>query len=328
MSATGQTAVAKKENTFPAMLTQFKGEIERALPKHLNADRMTRIALTEFRKNPALGKCDPKSVFASIIVASQLGIEPGVLGQGYLIPYKNECQFVPGWQGLSDLVARAGRASVWTGAVFDGDEFEYALGDRPYLTHRPRGEDDPNKLMWVYAIGRIKGAEWPVIEVWTADRVERHRDRFNKVGDRHYSYNHFEMYARKVVLLQVLKYMPKSVELQLATDLEHAAQKGKQGINIQDAVDGTWAPSPENEEASEDDAGSRSASMKDKLRGGALEAKFDVKSGIESIKKQKSEAETIAAYDVVKADFAATGRDLPVEIEAAKNDHLAALKQL
>jgi recombination protein RecT len=35
--------------SFPAMLEQLKGEIARALPKHLSAERMARIALTAFR---------------------------------------------------------------------------------------------------------------------------------------------------------------------------------------------------------------------------------------------------------------------------------------
>lgn len=231
-------------STFPAMLKAYKAEIARALPRHLDGDRMARIALTCFRQNPALGNCDPKSVFAAVVMAAQLGLEPGIGGQAYLIPYRDECQFVPGWQGLVDLVSRAGRASVWTGAVHEGDEFEYALGDSPHVTHRPTGDDD-SKLTHVYAIGRIDGAKWPVIEVWTMAKVRKHRDRFNKVGKRHYSFGNEEMYGRKVALLQVLKYMPKSIELQTAVALQQAADTGHQSISTEDAIDGTWTPVPE-----------------------------------------------------------------------------------
>lgn len=239
--------VAVQPEKFPAMLNAYKAEIARALPKHLDGERMARIALTCFRQTPALGKCDPKSVFAAVIMASQLGLEPGIGGQAYLIPYGRECQFVPGWQGLTDLVSRAGRASVWTGAVFEGDEFDYALGDSPYVTHRPAGDEDESRLTHVYAIGRIENAKWPVIEVWPIDKVIRHRDRYNKVGGRHYSFKHLEMYGRKIALLQVIKYMPKSVELQTAVALEHAAEKGTQRIEAKDAIEGTWAPLPEEE---------------------------------------------------------------------------------
>jgi recombination protein RecT len=236
------TVPAKQEKSFPVMLESFKTEIARALPKHLNPDRMGRIALTAFRRNPALGKCDPRSVFAAVIQASQLGLEPDTLGQAYLIPYKTECTFVPGWKGLVDLVNRAGRATVWSGAVFEGDEFDYALGDRPFLTHRPGDEDDEAKLTHVYAIGRVKGSDQAIIEVWSKAKCLKHRDRYNKVGGRHYSFQHFEMYARKLVVLQVLKYLPSSAELAIATELSHAAETGSQGLTVKDAIDGTWAP--------------------------------------------------------------------------------------
>ena len=170
------------KSDFPAMLEKFKPEIARALPSHLKADRMARIALTAFRRQPKLANCDPRSIFAAVIQSAQLGLEPDTLGRSYLIPYGSECQFVPGWKGLVDLVNRSGNATVWTGAVFEGDEFDYALGDRPFIAHKPGDEDDPSLITHVYAVGRVKGAEWPVIEVWRMSKVWRHRDRYNKVG--------------------------------------------------------------------------------------------------------------------------------------------------
>ena len=45
---------------FPAMLEQYKGEIARALPKHINPDRMARIALTADRIQPASASCETR----------------------------------------------------------------------------------------------------------------------------------------------------------------------------------------------------------------------------------------------------------------------------
>lgn len=240
---------------FPALLERYKTEISRALPKHMDGDRLARIALTEFRKTPKLAQCDPRSIFAAVIMASQLGLEPGINGHAYLIPYKTECQFVPGWKGLVDLVNRAGRATAWTGAVFEGDEFEWELGDQPFVRHRPSGEDDPKKLTHVYAIGRINGIEYPIIEVWRIEKVWRHRDRYNKVGDRHYSYRHPEMYARKIPLLQVLKYLPSSIELSLAVEMNHAADRGTQRLNDPiSVIEGTYVPPAYEDMPSEDEA--------------------------------------------------------------------------
>ena len=61
MTATDQlkTAVAHapKPTTFPQMVDLWKPQIALALPKHMNADRVARIALTAFRQNPGLGEC-------------------------------------------------------------------------------------------------------------------------------------------------------------------------------------------------------------------------------------------------------------------------------
>lgn len=129
--------------------------------------------------------------------------------------------------------------------MFQGDEFDYQLGDSPFVKHKPMGECDPNKITHTYAIGRQKGSDFPVIEVWTMERIIKHRDRYNKQGTKHYSYSNIEMYARKVVLLQVLKYLPASPELAQAIALNDAAEVGSQGLTVNDAIAGTWSPVPE-----------------------------------------------------------------------------------
>lgn len=293
------TGVAKREEpkTFPAFLEAYKGEIAKALPKHLNPDRMARIALTQFRKNKALGNCTPKSVFAAVIMGSQLGLEPGILGQSFLVPYGRECQFVPGWQGLTDLVSRTGRASAWTGAVFDGDQFDYQLGDRPFCTHRPMGENDPRKMTHVYAIGRVNGAEWPIIEVWPIRKVWQHRDKFNKVGNKHYSFENPEMYARKVPLLQVIKYLPKSVELATALDLETAAETGGQRLDPHEVIDGSWTP-VETDEPAESDAVPH----------------FGKESAIAELKKASTADDLDAAWSAIVEDYTQTKREVEKDV--------------
>lgn len=223
-------------------LEKAKSKIALALPKHLNPDRMLRLALTSFSTTPKLRECSGMSILSSIVVASQLGLEPGVAGQGYLIPYKSTCTFVPGWQGLVGLLNNSGRATAWTGCVFEGDEWEFELGSRPVCRHIP-GDNfgDVDAMKWVYACGKVNGSEQPVIEAWPVKRVWKHRDRFNKVGNQHYSFNHPEMYARKVVLLQVLKYMPRSIELQNALVAANAADANRTSI----VVDSTVIEGPE-----------------------------------------------------------------------------------
>ena len=225
------TAVTERQPTaareFNAYMERLKPQMALALPKHMNADRMARLAMTAFSSSRDMQACDFRTIASSLMTAGALGLEPGVNGAGYLIPYKGTCTFVPGWKGLVDLVSRSGRATVWTGAVFEGDNFDYALGDRPFVRHQPGDETDPDKLTHVYAIGRVNGSDFPVIEVWTMRKVWKHRDALNKQGGKHYSFRHPEMYARKVPLLQVLKYMPSSIEVANAIAAAEAADMGR-----------------------------------------------------------------------------------------------------
>lgn len=212
---------------FSKFLDKFKPQLALALPAHLKADRVARLVLTAFSQSSQLQECDQRTIIAAVMTASQMGLEIGVLGQGYLIPYKRTCTFVPGWQGIVDIISRTGRATVWTGAVYEGDEFDYGLGDSPFVKHKPKGEtDDPKKITHVYACGRVNGSDWPVIDVWPIAKVQRHFKKMNKVGDRHYANTYWEMYARKIPLLQVAKYLPKSIELANAMQMSHAAESG------------------------------------------------------------------------------------------------------
>lgn len=254
-----------KTKDFPSMLKLYESEVSKALPEHLRANigRYTRLALTQFRQNSKLMECDPRSVFAGVILASQLGLELGVMGHGYLVPYKNHrtgiytAQFIPGWKGYVDLVHRSGRAIVWTGCVFKGDKFEYQLGDNPFVRHVPMGNDNEEEITHAYAVGHVKGIEWPIVEVWPVDKIKRHLIRVNKVGDSHYAYENKEMYARKVVLLQVVKYLPASVELSTMVSLDNSFAAGRpQDITIDAAAEGiyfqmgeTTEPLKDNEEA-------------------------------------------------------------------------------
>jgi recombination protein RecT len=217
---------------FSGFLDKFKPQLELALPKHLNVDRMARLALTSFSTSPKLQKCEPRTIAASLMVAGQLGLEPGVNGQGWLIPYKTTCTFVPGWKGLVDLVNRAGRATVYTGVIFSDQRYTFTDGaKRDLLVHNETELDAPEDITHAYAIGWVKDASMPVIEFWPVKKIRKHRDKYNKVGSDHYSFRDWEMYCRKIPLLQVLKYMPQSIELSNAIAASYAAEEGR-GVTI------------------------------------------------------------------------------------------------
>lgn len=243
--ATGQPA---KPTNFPAMLDTYKGEIARALPRHLNADTMARIALTCFRMNPKLGECQPASVFASVIQASQLGLRPGLMGECYLIPYKDQCTLQLGYQGLLELVRRSGLVeSIGAYLVHERDTYQVRFGTEPGVEHTPFLDGDRGAVKFGYAVAHIKGGGKHV-EVMTLAEIQRIRDRSQNVKNAK-RFNKetpwdtdFEEMARKTLIRRICKYLPKSNELALAMALDDAAGRGAQNLSVDDAIAGTFVP--------------------------------------------------------------------------------------
>ena len=120
--------------------------------------------------------------------------------------------------------------------IFRDQEYTFTDGARRDLViHNETDLDAPEDITHAYAIGWVRDAAMPIIELWRVSKIEKHRDKYNKVGRKHYSFRDWEMYARKVPLLQVLKYMPCSIEVSNALAVSHAAEAGR-GVNIEQGV--------------------------------------------------------------------------------------------
>ena len=88
--------------------------------------------------------------------AVQLGLEPGLLGHCYILPYKREATFIIGYKGMIDLARRSGHIqSIYAHAVHENDEFEYELGLHPKLEHKP-SHGDRGAFIGAYAVAHFK----------------------------------------------------------------------------------------------------------------------------------------------------------------------------
>lgn len=247
---TGTAVKHPKPGNFPQMLEAYKGEIARALPRHLNPDTMTRIALTCFRMNPKLAECQPASVFAAVIQASQLGLRPGLMGECYLIPYKTECTLQLGYQGLLELVRRSNLVeSIGAYLVHEKDTYAVRFGTEPGVDHTPYLEGDRGAVKFGYAVAHIKGGGRHV-EVMTLSEINAIRDRSqNVINAKRYGKKtpwdtDPEEMARKTLIRRICKYLPKSNELAAALALDDAAFRGAQNLTVDDAIANTFVPPP------------------------------------------------------------------------------------
>lgn len=233
--SSGQIVRTQNGGPDPAGLAAFLAkelapQIRVALPKHLDADRMARVALTALRTTPKLGECDRWSFAASILQASQLGLEVNTpLGHAYLIPRMNnrreppqmECTLQLGYQGMIELARRSGQvSSIYAYTVHAGDEFSYELGLDPKLRHLPNAEaaQTAQNMTYVYAVAALRGGEADrQFVVLTKRAVDERKARGQ--GGPAWKTDYLAM-ARKTAVRALFTWLPKSPEMARATTID------------------------------------------------------------------------------------------------------------
>lgn len=223
--------MVKKENKSKTIFDVIQAgakQFATALPKHVNSERFVRIAITTIRLNPKLAKCSQESLLGALMVSAQLGLEPGTLGQCYLIPFENkkagtvECQFQIGYKGLIELLRRSGQLSdIYSYTVYENDDFNIEYGLSRTLTHKPNF-DERGEIKGFYAVAILKdGAK--AFEYMTKDEITKHEEKYRKGSYKNDVWNkNFEEMAQKTVVKKLLKWLPVSVEF-----LEMAAKDEK-----------------------------------------------------------------------------------------------------
>lgn len=216
-----------------------KQQMAVALPKHIGADRMIRLALTALRTNPALLECEPVSVMGSIIIATQMGLEPNTpLGHSYLVPYNNkkrgtkEAQMILGYKGMIELARRSGQIkSIAARVVRDGDEFEYEYGINDQLVHKATGDEDA-PTTHIYAVAHLAGGGYQ-FEVMTRKMVEKIRQK-SPGRDSTFWTGYWEEMAKKTCVRRLFKWLPISIEMQSAVAADERADAGESQMDFVD----------------------------------------------------------------------------------------------
>ena len=247
-TTTNAPATTNGKPSLAQLISQMRPEIARALPRHLNPDRMARIATTCLRQTPALARTTPESFLGALLTASQLGLEPGPTGEAYLVPYGNVCTFVPGYRGLIRLARNSGQLrDIWAEVVFANDEFEYSLGLHRDLIHKP-AKGDRGKPVYVYAAAELTDGGRPFV-VMSVDEVEAIRAR-SKAGRNGPWVTDWNAMAKKTVVKQLAKWLPLSAEVSAAMSLDGTVRTeiGTLDEIVPAYIDGEVAEEPQESE--------------------------------------------------------------------------------
>jgi len=245
-----ENSLAARSNTIAAMLAKARTALGMALPKHMDADRMARLALTTIRRNRDLLNCTPESLGGAILEAASLGLEIDSRGLAYLVPYKNEATLIPGYKGLMQLAYRSGQvANIYADVVFkkevEAGNVQITLGDARSIRHDfdiirsadLRLESKDNQPVLAYAVAVFHDGHRH-FEFVTEPEVNK-RKGASKAAERGFLWNKWVEEAwKKTAIRKLCKYMNLSPEMQRAVVLdEQADAEARQTFDMAESMD-------------------------------------------------------------------------------------------
>ena len=117
-------------------------EFGEMLPRDIEVARFVRIAAWSIQINQRLAQCSTQSIISALQHAAKDGLLPDGR-ESALVPYQGEngemiCQYMPMIAGIRKKVYNSKELKTWqVQVVQEGDEFDYQLGDNPFIHHKP-----------------------------------------------------------------------------------------------------------------------------------------------------------------------------------------------
>lgn len=219
---------------------RFREGMARILPKQLESERFHSLVLRQLSVNPKLAECTPLSIVGGMMHLASLGLEPGINGEGWLVPYENskkdadgkwfkvlEAAVQIGYLGHLALAWRSEKVSdVQCNYVMQGDYFKHRHGTEGMIEHVPADNRpvDPKLMTHAYGIvGTIYGGHiW-----WVLNRNEVERIRQSSPSRNSPAWQDWYMeMAMGKALKRALKFAPKTREMATAITLDDEHDAG------------------------------------------------------------------------------------------------------
>lgn len=202
--------------TVATLIERQRDQINRALPHNMDAERFARVVITECKRNPRLLECDPTTLLGAVMLAAQLGLEPGPLGHFYLVPFRNnkrgrlEVQPIIGYRGYIELARRSGQVlSIVARPVHANDHFRFRYGTEEEVEHIPTdGERGPVVRYYGCALFRDGGR---LVHVMSIRDIEVYRTRSRAKDDGPWKTDYDAM-ACKTVIRRMVPFLPLTIE--------------------------------------------------------------------------------------------------------------------
>lgn len=222
---------APDSNTLQTFLTEeVSGRLAAALPRHMTAERLLRVAMSAMNRNPKIKKSTLASISDALLKCSEFGVEPNGW-EAHLVPYKNtklskkagydvyEVSLIVDYRGYIKLAYQSDMVSaIQADVVREGDYFCYERGTTSFLKHTP-GDDEARQMTHAWAVCNLKNGGAPFI-VLNRRQVMEHKSRsmaakFDKQNFWNNPLDEPAMWIKTAVRV-LAKFIPQSQELQAA----------------------------------------------------------------------------------------------------------------
>lgn len=218
--------------TIRDLFAKNRAQLEMAMPKHMNIDRMLGLALTACQRNPKLLECHPATLGGAILMCATWGVEPIGAGGAWLVPFMNnkknrlEVQFIIDYRGLVKIAKNSGEVNkVEWHPVHKKDSFSCQYGTSPQIHHIPwTGEGDAGEVTHVYAVGFLKDGTSQFVVMPKSEALKA-KSRSKATYDGPWVTDEVEMML-KTSVRRLCKQLPMQPEKQVLIEREERGDLG------------------------------------------------------------------------------------------------------
>lgn len=196
-----------------------------------NAERLFLSAVHSISRVPKLLECNKSSLTQCLMQSAHLDLYPGPLQECAYLPFRNrkngmmEAVFVPMYQGLIKLALQSRMISnIRANVVYEKDQFEYAEGTTPYISHAHSRDEDAGPVVAAYCTWKNGGeVDFELMFIKEIEAI-RQRSPAARSGDSPWNSDYAEM-CKKTVIKRASKRWPKSIKLAQAIEIDNEIER-------------------------------------------------------------------------------------------------------
>ena len=200
------TPLVAMQGTLEKMAEKFS----EALPRQMDVNKFISVAKLTLNKNPRLLQADKTSLMQTFMKAAQDGLYLDGK-EAAAVQYGQSVQYIPMVEGIIKVLHNSGLIkTLCAEVVYENDLFDYELGTKQHITHKPLITGDRGKPVCVYAIA-VTTNQGEYYEVMNMAEIDKCRQVSKASSSPHSPWvKWFDQMAKKTVIHRIAKRLPKN----------------------------------------------------------------------------------------------------------------------